>query len=62
MDNRARGIGLETRVYGIQCGLLSSLPLWCHTENVLRLTFRIVRSVLNWCMAKASNFTPDGPE
>ena len=23
MDNRARGIGLETRVYGIQCGFRS---------------------------------------
>ena len=56
------GTGLETRVYGIECGFHSSLPFWCHTETILRLTFRIVRSVLNWCMPKAANFTPDSPE
>ena len=29
------------------------LHLCCHTETVLRITFRTVQSVFNWCIAKA---------
>ena len=51
--------GLETCIYRIECGFAEICPSGATQK---RLTFHIVRLVLNWCMPKAATFTPDSPD